>query len=398
MNLHQTTTEFNCGIDLHAKNMYVCVMDRSGNKLIHQNVKGNDFDFFLKITASYKHDMTVACESTFNWYWLGDACIKHNIKFVLGHALYMKAIHGTKTKNDRVDSEKIAHLLRSNMLPESYCCSPERRPLRDLLRRRSCLVSHRSGILSHMSESVQVYGQTNLTSQEKRKSTRAEAVPERFTNPLLKFSMQIDTYMANQYDMIINQLEKEVIKHTKLLASKEYALLKTAPGIGKILGLVILYEVDDIQRFTNSNHFCSYSMLSPSDATSDGKNVGKQGRKMGNHYLKWAFSEMVVTSKRNPYIKEYSLKLEKKHGKVKANAILRHRFGHVVYNMLKHDKVFSIDHFLKGKIDMKKIRNNGKCHKVENRTEPSKDTIFQHQISEIKSQNADGAIKAPIRD
>jgi len=359
MNLHQTTTSFNCGIDLHAKNMYVCLMDRQGRKLIHQNIKGNNFEYFLEITSPYIHDMTVACESTFNWYWLSDACSLNGIKFVLGHALYMKAIHGTKTKNDRVDSEKIAHLLRSNMLPEAYCCSPEKRPVRDLLRRRTCLVRHRSGILAHMSESVQVHGQQPLSRQEKRKSARLKAVPLRFSNPILNFSMKIDSYLANQYDILIKELEIEVIKHTRLLASKEYAILKTAPGIGKIIGLVILYEIDDLKRFNTSNEFCSYSMLVPSNATSDGKTVGSQGKKMGNHYLKWAFSEMVVIAKRNPYIKEYSSKLEKKHGKTKANAILRHRFGHVVYNMLKHEKVFSIEKFLKGKIDMKKVKNKG---------------------------------------
>ncbi len=376
MKLHRTTTKFNCGIDLHAQNMYACIMDQTGKKLLHQNIKGNDFEYFLKVAGPYIHDLTLACESTFNWYWLADACTDAGIKFVLGHALYMKAIHGTKTKNDRVDSEKIAHLLRSNMLPEAYCCSPEKRPIRDLLRRRSVLVRHRSGILCHMSESVQVHGQGRLTRLEKSKSSRAEAIPERFVNPALKFSMKIDTYMARQYDLVIKELEKEVIKQTRLLASKEYAILKTSPGIGKTLGLVILYEIDDITRFTTSNNFCSYAMLTPADATSDGKKVGKQGRKMGNHYLKWAISELVVIAKRNPYIHEYADKLENKHGKFKTNAILRHRFGHVIFNMLKHNQVFSIDQFLKGKIDMKKIRNNGRCHKIEHRTEPSEDSII----------------------
>jgi transposase len=374
MKLHQTTTKFNCGIDLHAQNMYACIMDQTGKKLLHQNIKGNDFKYFLKIAAPYVHDLTLACESTFNWYWLADACEAAGIKFVLGHVLYMRAIHGTKTKNDRVDSEKIAHLLRSNMLPEGYCCSPEKRPIRDLLRRRSVLVRHRTGILCHMSESVQAYGQEKLTRKEKQKSSRAEAVPERFVNPSLKFSMKIDTYMARQYDLVIKELEMEVIKQTRLLGSKEYALLKTTPGIGKTLGLVILYEVDDITRFTTSNNFCSYAMLTPADATSDSKKVGKQGRKMGNHYLKWAISELVVIAKRNPYIREYANQLEKKHGKFKTNAILRHRFGHVIFNMLKHNQVFSIDQFLKGKIDMKKIRNNGRCHKIDSRTEPSEDS------------------------
>lgn len=375
MKLHQTTTEFNCGIDLHAKNMYVCVMDKQGKKLLHQNIKGNDFEHFLKLVKAYSKDLTVACESTFNWYWLSDACAESKINFVLGHALYMKAIHGTKTKNDRVDAEKIAHLLRSNMLPEAYCCSPERRPVRDLLRRRIYLVQHRSGLLAHMSESVQVHGQELLTVTEKRKSTRQAEVPKRFKNPALQLSMKVDAYMANQYDIVIKEVEKEVIFRTRLLASKEYAILQTAPGIGKILGLIILYEIDNITRFRGSSKFCSYAMLAPSDATSDGKKVGSQGRKMGNHYLKWAFSEMVVTAKRNPYIKEYAKKLEKKYGKTKTNAILRHRFGHVIYNMLKHDKVFSIDKFLKGKIDMKKMRNNGRCCKVGKQTELSKDSI-----------------------
>ena len=113
MKLHRTTTKFNCGIDLHAQNMYACIMDQTGKKLLHQNIKGNDFEYFLKLAGPYIHDLTLACESTFNWYWLADACTDAGIKFVLGHALYMKAIHGTKTKNDRVDSEKIAHLLNS---------------------------------------------------------------------------------------------------------------------------------------------------------------------------------------------------------------------------------------------------------------------------------------------
>ena len=105
MELHQTTTEFNCGIDLHKQNMYICLVNRNGDIIVHRNIKHNDFDFFLKVIAPYRHDLTIACESTFNWYWLSDACTAANIPFFLGHALYMRAIHGTKTKNDRVDSE-----------------------------------------------------------------------------------------------------------------------------------------------------------------------------------------------------------------------------------------------------------------------------------------------------
>jgi hypothetical protein len=86
----------------------------------------------------------------FAWYWLADLCCRENIPFVLGHALYMKAIHGGKTKNDRVDSEKIAMLLRGGMLPEAYVYPHQMRATRDLLRRRMYLVHHRAEALAHV--------------------------------------------------------------------------------------------------------------------------------------------------------------------------------------------------------------------------------------------------------
>ena len=176
MKLHQTQTEFNCGIDLHARSMYACVMDRDGEILVHRNIRNNDFSYFLNLVEPYRHDLTVACECTFNWYWLSDACADAKIHFALGHALYMKAIKGTKTKNDKVDSKKIADLLRTNYLPEAYCCSVEKRPVRDLLRRRIWLVRLRARIEGRMTAGVQVHGQVPLTRQEKRDATKQHSL------------------------------------------------------------------------------------------------------------------------------------------------------------------------------------------------------------------------------
>jgi hypothetical protein len=90
MKYYTSTTEFNCGIDLHGREMYVCLVDREGNKLVHTNIKGNDFGFFLKKVAPYRHSLTVCCECTFNWYWLSDACEDAGMIFVLAHALYTR--------------------------------------------------------------------------------------------------------------------------------------------------------------------------------------------------------------------------------------------------------------------------------------------------------------------
>ena len=150
MKYYTSTTQFNCGIDLHARQMYVCLMDRNGKKLVHTNIKHNDFDYFLKLVAPYRHDLTVCCECMFGWYWLADACQAAGLPFVLAHALYLKAIHGGKNKNDRIDSEKLAHLLRSNLIPPAYVYPAAQRPLRALLRQRLYFVWRRAELLARI--------------------------------------------------------------------------------------------------------------------------------------------------------------------------------------------------------------------------------------------------------
>ena len=83
MKYYTSTTEYNCGIDLHAHQMYVCVMDRQGRKLVHCNIKDNDFAYFLKLIKPYRHDLTVCAECMFGWYWLADACQAQGLPFVL---------------------------------------------------------------------------------------------------------------------------------------------------------------------------------------------------------------------------------------------------------------------------------------------------------------------------
>ncbi len=75
-----------CGIDLHARSMYACIMDREGEIVAHHNMKALP-ESFLKVIAPYRKDIVVAVECIFTWYWLADLCAQQGIPFVLGHAL-----------------------------------------------------------------------------------------------------------------------------------------------------------------------------------------------------------------------------------------------------------------------------------------------------------------------
>jgi len=98
--------------------MYVYIINNAGEILWHRNMK-TDRHVFLKVIEPYQEDVVVAVECMFTWYWIADLCAEKGIPFVLGHALYMKAIHGGKAKNDKIDSHKIAALLRGGMIPKS---------------------------------------------------------------------------------------------------------------------------------------------------------------------------------------------------------------------------------------------------------------------------------------
>jgi len=127
-----------CGVDLHARTMFLCILDERGYPLLEKNIK-TDPELFLQTIAPYREDLVVAVECMFTWYWLSDLCSREKTPFVLGHALYMKAIHGGKAKNDRIDANKIAALLRGGLFPVAYVYPPKMRSTRDLLRRRMFL-------------------------------------------------------------------------------------------------------------------------------------------------------------------------------------------------------------------------------------------------------------------
>jgi transposase len=109
--------------------MYICVLDAEGQIRVHRNGPATP-EHFLTTVAAYREDLVVAVECIFTWYWLADLCAREGIAFVLGHALYMKAIHGGKAKNDKIDAHKIAVLVRGGMLPMAYVYPREMRATR----------------------------------------------------------------------------------------------------------------------------------------------------------------------------------------------------------------------------------------------------------------------------
>ena len=334
-----------CGIDLHARTMYACILDSQGEALVHKNLKATP-EAFLEAIAPYREGLVVAVECVYVWYWLADLCAKEGIPFVLGHALYMKAIHGGKAKNDRIDALKIATLLRGGMLPQAYAYPAGMRATRDLLRRRLHLVRKRGQLLAHIQRTTQQY---NLAPLGKRIAYPAhrEGVAAHFPDRAVRQSMELDLALLERYDTLLRDLETGLVRQAKQHDPQAFQLLRSVPGIGKALALTILYEIHDIGRFGRVQELASYARLVKCAKESAGKRKGTSGAKMGNVHLKWAFSEAAVLFVRHsPEGKRLLAKLEKRHGKGKALSILAHKLGRAVYFMLVRGKAFDRERFL----------------------------------------------------
>jgi transposase len=338
---------FYCGIDLHARTMYVCILSQDGEVVLHRNMKAAP-EPFLKAIAPYRDDIVVAVECIFTWYWLADLWAQDRLPFVLGHALSLKAIHGGKAKNDKIDSQKIAVLLRGGLLPQAYVSPAGMRATRALLRRRLHRTRKRAEWLAHVQHTNSQYTLPAIGKTIAYKANR-DGVAERFPDPAVQKSVEVDLALIDYYDRLLSDRELTILQTAKQHDAQRLYRLQSVPGLGKILRLVLLYEMHDITRFPRVQDFVASCRLVTCAKESAGKRSGTSGATIGHAYLKWAFSEAAVLFLRhNAMGQKYLARLEHNHGKGKALTLFAQKLARAVSDLLKRDTVFAMQKFLHG--------------------------------------------------
>ena len=201
------------GMDLHARSLYVCLLSQDGEILRHRPMKTSP-ETWLKAIAPDREDLVVAVECIFTWYWLADLCAQEQIPFVLGHALSMKAIHGGKAKNDQIDAQNIAVLLRGGMLPQASVYPAAMRATRDLLRRRLHLTRKRAELLAHIQNTNSQYNLPEIGKKLAYKANR-DGVVERFSDPAVQKSVEVDLALLGCYDPLLSDVELTIVQTPK---------------------------------------------------------------------------------------------------------------------------------------------------------------------------------------
>ena len=326
---------FHCGIDLGSRQSQVAVLDEHQNVLLNAKLP-NKLDEIRRILKPYEGRVQAVVESTYNWYWLVDGLQAAAIPVTLAHTAGLAAISSAKVKTDRRDAITLARLLRAGMVPPAYIYPPEHRPIRDLLRHRWDLVAMRATEYRRLRLLLNQNGICEIALGD-LKTLDEEEVNALVNHPLIRMKAMLEVERAAMFGQQITLVERQLEDLAE--DRPEYALLNTIPGIGRILGMTILYEVGDISRFEDHRKFSSYCRVVPGCA--DSSTMRRKGRndKSGNPYLKWAFTQAAVKAVNSyPRFKTFFERQAKTHNgrakKLIAYSITAHLIARATYHVL----------------------------------------------------------------
>jgi transposase len=329
------------GIDLHATNSVVVILD-DADRVLYQKCLRNDLPGILAALEPYRPRLHgIAVESTYNWYWLVDGLMDAGYSVHLAHAPALPQYSGLKHADDPDDARWLAHLLRLGLLPTGYIYPKAERAVRDLLRKRSQLVRHKTMVvLSLQSLLTRLTG--NRLSLPRLRQLTSEAVHTLVSFPAQHHSVLSSLTVLRCLEEQIRAIEQTVRHQSE--KRRGYTLLQTVPGIGSILALTILLEAGDMRRFPTVGQFASYCRCVGSEHVSNGKRKGTGNTKNGNKYLSWAFIEAAHFAIRYEAVirRFYQRKMARTHPLVALKAVA-HKLARACYHVLRDQVSFKLD-------------------------------------------------------
>lgn len=323
------------GIDLHGNNVVIGIIDQDGKRIEHKKVD-TDLKQVERVLKPYKARLiSMAVESTFNWYWLVDGLRARGYSIDLANPARIEQYNGIKHADDKHDAFHLAELQRLGILPKGYIYDPQLRPVRDVLRRRSMLVHHRTALLVSFKS---LYTRTTggrMTLTELKSMEPADAA-QLYEHPANQLIARIQVEQIERLDESIERIEKAVLACAKDIPL--YSKLLTLPGVGKILGMTITMEVGDIKRFQSDGNFASYCRAVDSRRMSNGKQKGENNQKCGNRYLSWAFVEAANFAKRYyPQCRRWYDRKQSKTSTVIATKALACKLAKAAWHVMTHN-------------------------------------------------------------
>lgn len=320
------------GIDLHKHVSQIAVLTPQGE--ITQHRLDNDPEKMEQFFAKIPSPAQVAIEACATWWWLVDILERLGHRPVLSHPKQTKAIAAARLKNDRVDAERLALLLRGDLLPTVWIPPATLREARELVRHRISLVWLRTRVKNQLHALV---ARRNLqpTSSKSWMTVRGQ-------RELKALSLGTAPSVVRENCFVLLHLLSERIRHLDAdLVSRwgqdpRVQRLMTIPGIGPFLAILLVLELGDIRRFPSAKHLASYVGLTPRvHASADRIRMGHIGKE-GNRLTRWALVVAATGAARRPGPLRASYRsMQRRKGKKIARVALARRLAEIVYHVWK---------------------------------------------------------------
>jgi transposase len=323
------------GVDLHKQFSFITAMDQQGNILTRSKVL-NQRESFLKFLSSYPPSKSrIVLEATWNWYWLWDLLEEQGYRLQMAHPLKTKAIASARIKTDKIDSEILAHLSRSNLVPQSYVVDRETRFRRELIRYRASLVRLRATIRNKLHA---------LVARNGRNCPYRDILGKKATAWLLSLALApVYRETLEGYLRVVEPLGVEIDRATESIKvsareSQWASRLLEFYGIGEWTALLIVSEIGDIGRFPSAKHLCSYAGLVPSVHASGKTSYTGHITKQGSKWLRWALVEAAHHAMRKPPYQDFYQRTAKRRGKAIAKVAVARKLLKAIYHLLRKER------------------------------------------------------------
>jgi len=321
------------GIDLHRRRS-VIVRTTTGGEVLENVQISNDVEQLTTVIRRAGESPEVVLEATYGWYWAADALQAAGAKVHLAHPLGVKAFEYRRVKNDFRDARDLADLMRMGRLPEAWIAPPPTRELRELVRHRAKLVALRSnckaqihavlakcGIQVFMSDLFGLKGIEFLNGLDLPAPYAARIASLRRIMDLVDFEIDVFTGLAR------GQLTRD----------PGFTAVQTLPGIGPILGAILVAEIGDISRFASADKLTCWAGMTPKHHESDTKVHRGRITKQGSRPVRWAAVESVQRLSKTTYLGAFRDRVAQRRGNnIAVVAAARRQLEFVFYALRDH--------------------------------------------------------------
>jgi transposase len=332
------------GIDYHKRYSVLCTVDADGRRVRAARIAQNEPAAFAAYFQRLPAPSRAVLEACWNWGWLHDLLgeLAGIDSMVLAHPGKTRLIAEAQIKTDRLDAEKLATLLRGNLVAQAHASAPATRARKHVLRQRVYWVRLRTRLRNRVHALL-----------ARQRQLEVPVCSDLFGKRGLRWLRELrlgapDDLLLQQllagFDLLTAQIEAlEATMAVDYQSDAAVARLRTLPGVGPILAAVIATEIDGIARFHRPEKLCAYAGLVPTTHASGGKIHHGPLLPFCNEWLRWAFIEASWSAvSRDPTLSAL-YRLHRAHGKPgpKAITIIARRLCRIAWHLLHEQRNYT---------------------------------------------------------